>query len=59
MQQFDLLITNIQECEMLNQKLSVVKTTIDISPLPGGVYAVKVTGETTKGVGKFVKLYVL
>lgn len=52
----DLSILNLQGQQVLNRKLWDAKTTIDISPLPSGVYAVKVAGEATEMVRKFVKL---
>jgi len=55
-QSYDLSILNLQGQQVLSRKLWVAKTTIDISSFPSGVYTVKVTGETTQMVRKFVKL---
>ena len=55
-EKLDLAIFMINSKEVLNRKLADAMTIIDISPLPSGVYIVKVTGETTQIVRKFIKL---
>ena len=54
--QSDLSILNIHGQQVLNRKLWDAKTIIDISPFPSGVYHVKITGEKTQLVKKFIKL---
>ncbi len=50
-----LSILNLNGQELLKQTITEPKTVIDISSLPNGVYFVRVTGEKSVGVGKFVK----
>jgi hypothetical protein len=52
----DLSILNLQGHQVLNRKLWDAKNIIDISPFPSGVYNVKITGEKTQLVKKFIKL---
>ena len=50
-----LTISNISGMLILTCKVTGHKTRIDISILPGGVYFVRLTGDKTVQVGKFVK----
>jgi len=52
----ELSILNLQGQQVLNRKLWDANNIIDISPLPSGVYTVKVTEATTQMVRKFIKL---
>lgn len=52
----ELSILNFQGQQVLNLKLWDARTIINISPFPSGVYTVKVTGEKTLMLRKFVKL---
>jgi hypothetical protein len=48
-------IFNIRGQQFLEQETNGQKTTLDISSLPGGLYILKVTGETGVQVGRFIK----
>ena len=48
-------IMNLDGKELLHQKITEPNTTIDVSALTSGVYFVRVTGERTVQVGKFIK----
>lgn len=50
-----LTILSLNGQELLKQTITEPTTTIDVSTLPGGIYFVKVTGEGTVQVGKFIK----
>jgi len=50
-----LSILNINGKEILHEGITEPKTQLDINNLPSGVYFVKVTGEKTVQVGKFIK----
>ena len=50
-----LSILNLNGLELLKQPITEPKTIIDISSLPNGVYFVRVMGEKTVRVGKFIK----
>jgi hypothetical protein len=50
-----LSILNLSGKQLLQQEITEPKTQLDISTLPSGVYFVRVTGERTVQVGKFVK----
>jgi hypothetical protein len=51
----NLAIENIEGQELITRQISEPKTVIDISAMPCGVYFVRLTGERTVGVGKFIK----
>jgi len=51
-----LSITNIGGQQFFHQEITEPKTQIDISSLPNGVYFVRLTGDRTVQVGKFMKL---
>ena len=51
----DIVIIDLLGQELLKQTITEPKTIIDISILPNGIYFVRVTGEETAGVGKFIK----
>jgi hypothetical protein len=48
-------ILNISGQQLLQQEIPEAITTIDVRTLPGGVYFLRVTGETGVQVGKFIK----
>ena len=50
-----LSILNLTGQEFLTRQISESKTVIDISPLPSGVYFVRLTNEKTVEVGKIIK----
>jgi hypothetical protein len=50
-----LSIQNLNGQELLKEEITATKTQIDISNLSKGVYFLKVTGERTVRVGKFIK----
>ena len=50
-----LTVSNLSGILMLTRRITGSKTRLDISQLPGGVYFVRVTGNKTVQVGKFVK----
>ena len=50
-----LTILTLQGQELINQQITEPKTHIDISSLPSGIYLVKVTGERSVTLGKFIK----
>jgi len=50
-----LTIYNINSQQLLQQEITEPKTIIDISSLPSGVFFVRLTGERTVNVGKFIK----
>jgi hypothetical protein len=51
----NLSIVNIEGQEVLTRQITELKTQLDISSLPSGVYFIRVTNERTVEVGKFVK----
>jgi hypothetical protein len=51
----NLVIVNIAGRELITRQVSELKTVIDISSLPSGVYFVRLTNDRTVEVGKFVK----
>jgi photosystem II stability/assembly factor-like uncharacterized protein len=53
--QGSLSILNPNGRQLLQQEITKPNTTIDVSTLPSGVYVVRLTGERTVQVGKFVK----
>ena len=50
-----LSLQNLNGQDILKHEITQPTTTIDISTLPGGIYIVKLMGEKTIQVGKFVK----
>jgi hypothetical protein len=50
-----LAIVNIEGQDVLTRQITEPKTVVDISSLPSGVYFMRVTGERTIEVGKFIK----
>jgi len=50
-----LLISNLGGQQVFEQRITEPTTTIDISKLPGGVYCVRLTGESKVQVAKFIK----
>jgi hypothetical protein len=46
---------NLNGQELISRLITEPKTIIDISTLPSGIYFVRVTGEKTVEVGKFIK----
>jgi hypothetical protein len=51
----NLSIVNTEGHRLITRRITAPKTQLDISALPAGVYFVRVTGERTVQVGKFVK----
>jgi len=51
----NLTIVNIEGQELITRQINKPKTQIDISSLPGGIYFVRLMGERTIQVGKFIK----
>ena len=49
-------ILNLYGQQLLKQGITAPTNTLDVSTLPSGIYFVKVTGETSVQVRKFVKL---
>ena len=50
-----LSIMNLTGQELISQQVTELKTVIDISGLPSGVYFVRLTGDKTVEVGKIIK----
>lgn len=50
-----LVILNLNGLEVVNCPITIPKTQIDISKLPSGVYFVRLSGDKTVQVGKFIK----
>jgi len=50
-----LVIYDIEGQDLIQQQVTGIKTTVDISRLPAGVYVVKVTGDRTAQVRKIIK----
>jgi hypothetical protein len=50
-----LSILNLNSEELLQQEITKPKTTIDISGLKCGIYFLRIAGDKTIKVGKFVK----
>ena len=46
---------NLTGQKLISQQVSELKTVIDISSLPSGVYFVRLTGDKTVEVGKIIK----
>jgi hypothetical protein len=46
---------NLNGQVILTRQITEPKTPLDISSLPSGVYFVRLTGESTVEVGKFIK----
>jgi hypothetical protein len=53
---FQISIFNLNGQEVIHQQIKEPRTVIDISYLPGGVYFVRMTGERSVSVEKFVKI---
>lgn len=53
--QSQLSILNVNGQQLISRKITEPKTQLDISNLPSGVYFVRLTGETSVVMGKFVK----
>jgi photosystem II stability/assembly factor-like uncharacterized protein len=53
--QSHLSISNLNGRELITRQITQPKTKIDVSALPSGVYFVRLTGERTVEVGKFIK----
>jgi photosystem II stability/assembly factor-like uncharacterized protein len=53
--QSHLSISNLNGRELITRQITQPKTQIDITSLPSGVYFVRLTGERTVEVGKFIK----
>jgi len=51
----NLAIVDIEGQKLISRQITEPKTQVDISNLPSGVYFVRVTGERTVQVGKFIK----
>jgi hypothetical protein len=51
----NLAIVNLEGVPLINKMITESKTQLDISNLPAGIYFVRLTGEKTVQVGKFVK----
>ncbi len=51
----NLVIINIAGQEIITQQISELKTVIDISTLPSGIYFVRMTNDKTVEVGKLLK----
>jgi len=51
----DLSVMNLTGRVVLTRQITGTKTQLDISSLPGGVYFVRLTGDKTVQVGKFIK----
>jgi len=51
----NLTIVNIEGQQLITRQINELRTQIDISTLPGGVYFVRLTNDKTVEVGKFVK----
>ena len=51
----DLSILNLAGQQLLQERITVQKTTIDISRLPSGVYVIKLIGENGVQMGKIFK----
>jgi hypothetical protein len=50
-----LCIPNLNGKELLHQEITPPSVTLDVSSLPTGVYFVRLTGEKSVQVGKFIK----
>ncbi len=50
-----LLITNLNGQEIITRQITELKTQIDISNLPAGIYFVRLTSDKTVEVGKIIK----
>jgi hypothetical protein len=53
--QVQLSISNLNGQQLITSQITLPKTQIDISNLPGGVYFVRLTNDKTVEVGKFIK----
>jgi hypothetical protein len=52
---YSFVILNLNGQELLKQTISEAKTIIDVSTLPGGVYFMKITGDSFVQVRKLIK----
>jgi hypothetical protein len=53
---FQFSIFNLNGQELIRRQITEPRTVIDIGDLPGGVYFVRLTGERTVSVEKFIKM---
>ena len=51
----NLAIVNMEGQQLVTRQITKLKTQIDISSLPSGVYCVRLTNDKTVEVGKFIK----
>jgi len=50
-----LVVVNIEGQELIKKQVTDNKTLVNISSLPSGIYFVKLMGEKSVQVGKFIK----
>lgn len=53
---FQISIFNLNGQEVIQRQITDPRMVIDISDLPGGIYFVRITGESAVGIQKFIKI---